>query len=744
MTNEIVLPLGSEYVAVADVPQLIAQLLHPERSPEAVTFSFFIKSAKAGATGEAAKWNGWPIDDDDRQVLERLWGDLPPLKENATVAEVQPYLDRANRAELDWSLDVCWNNASLNSDVLRIDAEREHRKAVVAAIRDGSLKVVAPHTRLPADERQANAEVSVDELKAYVAQFKLGVRVASEPEMPSASTSSIRGLSMVYFPAALPKLSLWDLACLITGQNATDEKPTNETRHQLAALALAVFAGKLYVEFHRDAGFDFVSGFMPSAAAARVDTEWRSLDRVTVRREDWQRYVDADGSASTQPNVEAIRRQETLWDRREPAHLFAGEGFSEELLKQTTLSKYLEFDTWTPETAALLVSGIQAPIPCDAIPEKGAMGLDNCFLSSNLDPFHQARLVLELWRSRECAPARVRPLDFIAWCKTKRIDTSWLRTIEQSTAGPLPVEAEPALSAGQFSAEDRQRFLDAESWNERELLALCLGVPRYADLDEIAPAAEREEVRSQIASAIKSGELPSEPDPDARPGSAVYGGRYQIDPAQAVRWALGKFPRLPEWLAVSKRKAIGDMQQAEKDAAGRYTLHEAAEKIAESGERLKALQMKLCAAAERGELTVHGPGELGRYQYLDGAKARPHYEEAYWDDLNAWLEKFEPRIVFRFAPPVEPTSLDTCSNDDTLDVAEREPKSRPLARQRHQEDEILRVIRELGHDPKALPKRIPGQPWVKSAARDKLTGFGDKVFDLAWERLRSAGDIAEQ
>lgn len=91
----------------------------------------------------------------------------------------------------------------------------------------------------------------------------------------------------------LPKLSLWDIGCLYTGQNATDDKPTNETRHKLAELAQAVFDGKLWVEFHPDVGFDFVKGFIPATARSRVDTEWRKLDQVTVRREDWQRYERA-------------------------------------------------------------------------------------------------------------------------------------------------------------------------------------------------------------------------------------------------------------------------------------------------------------------------------------------------------------------------------------------------------------------------------------------------------------------
>jgi hypothetical protein len=67
----------------------------------------------------------------------------------------------------------------------------------------------------------------------------------------------------------------------------------------------------------------------------------------------------------------------------------------------------------------------------------------------------------------------------------------------------------------------------------------------------------------------------------------------------------------------------------------------------------------------------------------------------------------------------------------------------PLSRQRHQENELLRVLAELGHDPKALPKWSPTTPGVKKEARAKLPRMTEKVFDKAWERLRSSGDIAD-
>jgi hypothetical protein len=192
MANEIILPSGTEYVPTAEVPELLARTLHPETIEQPLTVSYFTKTARPGATGETAKWNGWPIDDDDRKVLAHLWSDLPTLPKHATEDQVRPYIEKANRADLDWTLDVCWNNPSLNSSIIRPEVEREHRQAIVAAIRRGDLKVVAPHTRLAADEVRANSQVSVEELRGYVAQFKIVVRLApSAGAMPGTTAELI-------------------------------------------------------------------------------------------------------------------------------------------------------------------------------------------------------------------------------------------------------------------------------------------------------------------------------------------------------------------------------------------------------------------------------------------------------------------------------------------------------------------------------------------------------------------------
>lgn len=119
---------------------------------------------------------------------------------------------------------------------------------------------------------------------------------------------------------------------------------------------------------------------------------------------------------------------------RKPAPLF-GEGFSDEARKQTTLTKYLKLETWPAMWAALLVSGIQPPDQNELVEiPNGAMGLNNCFLPGNSDPFHEARRILFLWNCREKTAARVRPADFVAWCKTQNINTDWLNDVPLDTA----------------------------------------------------------------------------------------------------------------------------------------------------------------------------------------------------------------------------------------------------------------------------------------------------------------------
>lgn len=94
----------------------------------------------------------------------------------------------------------------------------------------------------------------------------------------------------------------------------------------------------------------------------------------------------------------------------------------------------------------------------------------------------------------------------------------------------------------------------------------------------------------------------------------------------------------------------------------------------------------------------------------------------------------------RDAIPVAQTPDDAATADTSAPPA----ANKPLPRQQYQEDEILRVIRELGEDPKALPKQKAGTKGIKSAVRAKLTSpdWTESIFTKAWERLLGNDDIA--
>ncbi|KAF1038636.1 hypothetical protein BLA23254_07279 [Burkholderia lata] len=171
----------------------------------------------------------------------------------------------------------------------------------------------------------------------------------------------------------------------------------------------------------------------------------------TVNRPAFASSTDDVSWTEQAHTLKQIQEQADLWALRQPARLY-GDGFSEEMQKQTTLTRYLQYDTWTPEAAAMLVCGLQAPFIdgqlCTEIPENGAMGLDSCFISGSQDPFHEAKRVLGIWRSQENPPAKVRPLDFIRWCRVRGFDTAWLRSIEEDAVNREKEDMKAALGSG--------------------------------------------------------------------------------------------------------------------------------------------------------------------------------------------------------------------------------------------------------------------------------------------------------
>ena len=82
---------------------------------------------------------------------------------------------------------------------------------------------------------------------------------------------------------------------------------------------------------------------------------------------------------------------------------------------------------------------------------------------------------------------------------------------------------------------------------------------------------------------------------------------------------------------------------------GRYTLEDAALFISEqTGEQAEGIKNKLIAAVEKRELATYAPGSFVKN---DSKIIRDFYECVYWDDLNDWLKKNEPRLDCEFPAP---------------------------------------------------------------------------------------------
>ena len=73
------------------------------------------------------------------------------------------------------------------------------------------------------------------------------------------------------------------------------------------------------------------------------------------------------------------------------------------------------------------------------------------------------------------------------------------------------------------------------------------------------------------------------------------------------------------------------------------------------------------------------------------------------------------------------------------------PEAKPVQRSAAQDAAILAMLQTMGIDPLAVPKNSPGKPGTKAEVRTALDSnplfTGTTVFDKAWERLTSRGEI---
>lgn len=288
-----------------------------------------------------------------------------------------------------------------------------------------------------------------------------------------------------------------------------------------------------------------------------------------------------------------------------------------------------------------------------------------------------------------------------------------------------------------LSSDASAEWIQRSYWTERELEALSLGIDpqKYGDREDVADQVLRDQSKEEIDAAIRTGRLRAKPKEGRGPAEVLYRCQWEIEPHSAILWAEGQFPAFPRFLVKDEMRRRYREQEEAKCAAGRFTLKEAARAIAVQTEDAEDICVKLLQAAISGALPVYLPGRLTKHTYREGETAREFYEEAYWDDLNAWLEANEHRLTYRFPTP---------SGQVFAKPSEGSSRSiEAIPRQRAQEQEILKTVRDLGYTPECLPKHRPGFRGVKAEVREKNKKMTKSVFDKAWERLRASRELVE-
>ena len=182
MVARIVLPVGTEFIRLVEVPRLIADAIEqdaPNTGPVHRTLNCFTKSTRADAAGATLK--NFSLDFDDYEKLKKVWLDAGLLLPAPTTEEkLRPYIEAANNSTaIKWELGVVWLDAPKVATIHRVFSEAEHKRDIELAIRERRLIAVWPHSRRAVDEWNETAIVSVQELSQYVKEFRIEVQLSN-------------------------------------------------------------------------------------------------------------------------------------------------------------------------------------------------------------------------------------------------------------------------------------------------------------------------------------------------------------------------------------------------------------------------------------------------------------------------------------------------------------------------------------------------------------------------------------
>mgnify|MGYP000042915104 CR=1 FL=1 len=279
------------------------------------------------------------------------------------------------------------------------------------------------------------------------------------------------------WPSERSELSVWDIACLTTGQRASDAMPTDDTKQALDDLWRASRDGMVAITWPDGLAPACPNDDLPNLAGLRLATisrfAWRryltrrlreELIAEGFREENLDRYADGLIRENVDQAFEEIKasalQEEALRQRclstKSPLPLPDG---------TTLLTPWASQETWSPEEAAQLVCGLLPEDPSVVhryLNHSKATALGICGNVFAKPDVLAVEDILEKWGKRWTRkterPDSERPGDFIAWCKRRSIDTTWLRTLEIADEGSLSPQAE---TQEQRRARRYQMCLDA-------------------------------------------------------------------------------------------------------------------------------------------------------------------------------------------------------------------------------------------------------------------------------------------
>ena len=144
----------------------------------------------------------------------------------------------------------------------------------------------------------------------------------------------------------------------------------------------------------------------------------------------------------------------------------------------TRLTPFLKYETWTPEQGAWLINGV---VP-DSVNLPSMNGKVSNLANGNHTPqVHIQQWVdriLKLWNSQLNPPQQIHPIDFIEWCKSQEIDTSWIT--EQDEWKAYSKNYEIQCGGGREPRLIKEHLKD-DLWDMKEAVLLLAGYDLKTD-----------------------------------------------------------------------------------------------------------------------------------------------------------------------------------------------------------------------------------------------------------------------